>query len=172
MKAILLILNIIIALPICCIKQGKAERDSMIDSTLQMTDTIMQRTLNDIRFKSWKRSEWLNNEYIHTLRNYLNDYNNGKINNPSLDPYKEQIKGKFVVYDINPYLLGGAFIQITFLDMPNRVFSSWIYSHVDEKKRTVKSYEFRSINIEKETTDMTKEDILQATKEMPELKLW
>lgn len=172
MKTILLIFNTIIALSICCIKQGKAERYSVIDSTLQITDTIMQRTLNDIRFEDWERSEWLNNEYIHTLRNYLNDYNNGKINNPSLDPYKEQIKGRFVVYDINPYLLGGAFIQITFLDMPNRVFSSWIYSHVDEKKRTVESYEFRSINIEKETTDMTKEDILQATKEMPELKLW
>ena len=171
MKTILLI-NTIIALSICCIKQRKAERDSMIDSTLQMTDTIMQRTLNDIRFEGWERSEWLNNEYIHTLRNYLNDYNNGKINNPSLDPYKEQIKGKFVVYDINPYLLGGAFIQITFLDMPNRVFSCWIYSHVDEKKRVVESYEFRSIDIEKEITDMTKEGILQAIEEMNGLKLW
>ena len=56
--------------------------------------------------------------------------------------------------------------------MPDRVFSSWIYSNVDEKKETVESYEFRSISIEEERTDMTKEDILQAIKEMDGLKLW
>lgn len=87
-------------------------------------------------------------------------------------PYKEQIKGQFVIYDINPYLLGGAFIRITFLDMPNRVFSSWIYSEVNEDKEIVESYEFRSISIEEETTDITKEDILQAIKEMDGIKLW
>ena len=47
-----------------------------------------------------------------------------------------------------------------------------IYSNVDEKKEIVESYEFRSISIEEETTDMTKEDILQAIKEMEGLKLW
>lgn len=94
------------------------------------------------------------------------------VSNPALDPYKEQIKGQFVIYDINPYLLGGALIRITFLGMPDRVFSSWIYSNVDEKKEIVESYEFRSISIEEETTDMTKEDILQAIKEMEGLKLW
>ena len=77
-----------------------------------------------------------------------------------------------MVYDINPYLLGGAFIRITFLDMPDRIFSSWIYSNVDEKKEIVESYEFCSINIEEETTDMTKWDILQAIKEMDGIKLW
>ena len=98
--------------------------------------------------------------------------NNGKISNSNLDPYKEQIKGQFVVYDINSYLLGGVLIRITFLDMPDRVFSSWIYSNVDEQKEIVESYEFRSISIEEETTGMTKEDILQAVKEVGELKLW
>ena len=77
-----------------------------------------------------------------------------------------------MVYDINPYLLGGALIRITFLDMPDRVFSSWIYSEVNKDKEIVESYEFRSISIEEETTDMTKEDILQAIKEMDGIKLW
>lgn len=172
MKGIFVILATTMFLSACCMKQNNTEQISIIDSTLQTTDTITQRTLNDIRFGNWKDSDWLDNEYIRTLRNYLNDYNNGQVSNPTLDPYKEQIKGKFVVYDITPYLLGGAFIQITFLDMPNRVFSSWIYSNVDEKKGVVESYEFRSINIEEEITDMTKEDILQAIKEMNGLKLW
>lgn len=153
--------------------QDKAKQDSMIDTSIQVTDTIgTRKTLNEIRFDGWERSDWLDNEYIRTLRKYLDDYNKGVVNNPALDPYKEQIKGQFVVYDINPYLLGGALIRITFLDMPDRVFSSWIYSNVDEKKEIVESYEFRSISIEEETTGMTKEDILQAIKEMEGLKLW
>ena len=143
-------------------KSSNAPKDfEDIDTTLQTTDTISSgKTLNDIRFKNWDRSDWLDNEYIRTLRKYLDDYNKGIVSNPNLDPYKEQIKGQFVVYDINPYLLGGAFIRITFLDMPNRVFSSWIYSEVNEDKEIVESYEFRSISIEEETTDMTKEYIL------------
>lgn len=153
--------------------QDNAKQDSIINTTMQVADTIgTRKTLNEIRFDGWERSEWLDNEYIRTLRKYLDDYNNGIVSNPALDPYKEQIKGQFVIYDINPYLLGGALIRITFLDMPDRVFSSWIYSNVDEKKEIVESYEFRSISIEEETTGMTKEDILQAIKEMEGLKLW
>ena len=153
--------------------QDKAKQDSIIDTAMQIAGTISARkTLNEIRFDGWERSDWLDNEYIRTLRKYLDDYNNGIVSNPALDPYREHIKGQFVVYDINSYLLGGAFIRITFLDMPDRVFSSWVYSNVDENKEIVESYEFRSISIEEETTGMTKEDILQAIKEMEGLKLW
>lgn len=119
-----------------------------------------------------EKNYWLDNEYIRTLRIYLDDYNNSIVSNPALDPYREQIKGQFVIYDINSYSLGSALIRITFLDMPDRVFCSWIYSNVDEKKEIFESYEFRSISIEEETTGMTKEDILQAIIEMDGLKLW
>ncbi len=154
-------------------EQDKVKQDSIIDTAIQAEDTIgTRKTLNDIRFDGWERKDWLDNEYIRTLRIYLDDYNKGVVSNPDLDPYKEQIKGQFVIYDITPYLLGGAFIRITFLDMPDRVFCSWIYSDVDEDKEFVESYELRSISIEKETTDMTKEDILQAVKEMDGIKLW
>lgn len=155
-------------------KSSNAPKDfEDIDTLSQTTDSIKRnKSLNDIRFDGWEDSNWLDNEYIRTLRKYLDDYNKGVVSNTNLDPYKEQIKGQFVIYDINPYLLGGAFIRITFLDMPNRVFSSWIYSEVNEDKEIVENYEFRSISIEEETTDMTKEDILQAIKEMDGIKLW
>ena len=160
-----------IALSAC--NQQKSSTLQNIDTTLQTTDTISSgKTLNDIRFKDWDRSDWLDNEYIRTLRKYLDDYNRGTVRNLNLDPYKEHIEGQFVIYDITPYILGGAYIRITFLDMPNRVFSSWIYSEVNEDKEIVENYEFRSISIDEETTDMTKEDILQAIKEMDGLKLW
>lgn len=173
MKTTITSIAILFALSVYSMGQAKAKQDSIIDTAIQVTDTISTwKILNEIRFNGWERSEWLDNEYIRTLRKYLDDYNKGIVSNPALDPYKKPIKGQFVVYDINPYLLGGALIRITFLDMPDRIFSSWIYSNVDEKKEIVESYEFRSISIEEETTDMTKEDILQAMKEMEGLKLW
>ena len=171
MKTIFSLFSMVIPILAFSMEYNNLKQD--IDRTLQITDTISTRkTLNDIRFKDWDRSDWLDNEYIRTLRKYLDDYNSGKVCNANLDPYKEQIKGQFVIYDITPYILGGAYIRITFLDMPNRVFSSWIYSEVNEDKEIVESYEFRSISIEEETTDMTKEDILQAIKEMDGIKLW
>ncbi len=171
MNKLYLIIYTLIILSAC--NQPKSSTVQSVDTTLQTTDTISSgKTLNDIRFKDWNRSDWLDNEYIRTLRKYLDDYNSGKVCNANLDPYKEQIKSQFVIYDITPYLLGGAFIRITFLNMPNRVFSSWIYSEVNEDKEIIESYEFRSISIEEETTDMTKEDILQAIKEMDGIKLW
>lgn len=173
MKTPITFIAIFFTLSVYNMGQDKAKQDSIIDTAMQIADTIgTRKTLNEIRFNGWERSEWLDNEYIRTLRKYLDDYNSVKVCNAKLDPYKEQIKGQFVIYDITPYILGGAYIRITFLDMPNRVFSSWVYSNVDEKKEIVESYEFRSISIEEETTGMTKEDILQAIKEMDGLKLW
>ena len=173
MKAAITFIATLLVLSAYSTEPDKVKQDSIIDTTIQAEDTIgTRKTLNDIRFDGWERSDWLDNEYIRTLRRYLDDYNNGKVSNANLGPYKEQVKGKFVVYDITPYLLGGVLIRITFLDMPDRVFSSWIYSNVDEQKEIVESYEFRSISIEEETTGMTKEDILQAVKEMDGLKLW
>lgn len=144
-----------------------------LDTTLQTTDTISTgKSLNDIRFDGWERSDWLDNEYIRTLRKYLDDYNNSIVSNSALNPYKEQIKGQFIVYEINPFILGGAFIRIVFFNMPDRIFSSWIYSEVNKDKEMVGNYELRFISIDEETTDMTKWDILQAIKEMDGLKLW
>lgn len=135
MKAAFTFIAMLFALSAYSMEQDKAKQDSIVDAAIQMVDTIgTRKPLNDIRFDGWERSDWLDNEYIRTLRKYLDDYNSGKVSNANLDPYKEQIKGQFVVYDINSYLLGGALIRITFLDMPDRVFSCWIYSNVDEKK--------------------------------------
>lgn len=47
-----------------------------------------RKSLNDIRFEGWKEQDWLDNEYIRTLREYINAYNNGQESNPILDPYK------------------------------------------------------------------------------------
>lgn len=76
-----------IALSAC--NQQKSSTLQNVDTALQTTDTISSgKTLNDIRFKDWDRSDWLDNEYIRTLRKYLDDYNKGVVSNTNLDPYK------------------------------------------------------------------------------------
>ena len=175
MKTILLIFAVITTLSIYSQeKPSTVPKDfEDLDTTLQTTDTISTgKSLNDIRFDGWERSDWLDNEYIRTLRKYLDDYNNGIVSDPALDPYKEFIKGQFIVYEINPFILGGAYIRIVFFNMPDRIFSSWIYSEVNEDKEMVGNYELHFISIDEETTDMTKWDILQAIKEMDGIKLW
>ena len=90
MKTAITFIAILFALLAYGMKQDKAKQDSIIDTAMQVEDTIgTRKTLNDIRFNGWERSDWLDNEYIRTLRKYLDDYNNGKISNSNLDPYKE-----------------------------------------------------------------------------------
>ena len=134
-------------------------------------DEKQRPSLNDIRFKDWD-SEWLDNEYIRTLRRYLNDVVNGKIIDDELDDYKSVIAGKFVIGKIEPYLLGGAFIDIIFIDNPSKMFTAWVYSDVDETLQKVTDYQVRSVRLTNEELSYTKEEILETIKVHPELKLW
>ena len=52
-------------IPILAFSMEYSNLKQDIDRTLQTTDTISSgKTLNDIRFKDWDRSDWLDNEYI------------------------------------------------------------------------------------------------------------
>ena len=142
------------------------------DFTEAQESTEVQESLNEIRFKGWDGSKWLDNEYIRTLRKYLDDYSNGQGDNPELAPYRELLKGQFVILEIQPAIAGGTSIRIIFPDNPQHVFSCWIYSQVDTEKKAVTSYECRSVRKEEEPSELTKEEILQLVEEHPELKLW
>lgn len=75
MNKLYLIIYTLIILSAC--NQQKSSTAQNVDTALQTTDTISSgKTLNDIRFKDWDRSDWLDNEYIRTLRKYLDDYPN------------------------------------------------------------------------------------------------
>ena len=154
-------------------KKVEVKEECVLDSALLVTDSVgTSEALNDIRFKGWTRKEWLDNDYIRTLRKYIDDYNEGKVSDVNLDPYREKIRCKFVVYDIEAYMLGGVLLRVLFFDLPDTVFSAWIYSYVDEETKKVKGYDMRSIMVEEEKADCTQEDMLQAVEEVPELKLW
>ena len=149
-----------------------------IDTTSYITecesieDTTYRETLNEIRFAGWTRKEWADNEYIREVRRYLDAYLNGDVENPDLDAHKGYMQGKFIIADISPCLLGGAFIYFSFYDYPDKVFAAMVYSDVDEKTRVVSNYECRSLTYEDLDLNITQEEIRQFLKECPEQKMW
>lgn len=149
-----------------------SEKTAETSDVTSSTDSFPSKSLNDIRFAGWTEKEWLDNEYIRTLRKHLDAYLNGEKLDSHFDEYKEYIKGKFIIANIEPYLLGGAFIQFSFIEKPNKVFSVWVYSEVDEKTEVISNYECRGLRLEEYESNFTKEEILQISAEHPELKLW
>lgn len=125
----------------------------------------------DIRFAGWKLSDWADNEYIRTVRRYLDAYHNGDIANEELDNYKDYIKGKFVIGDIKPSLFGGAFMYILFYDNPEKVFSAMVNSSVDEETGEVYDYVFMGLKLEDFESGYTQEEILLFLELHPEFKL-
>lgn len=79
MKAAITFIATLLALSAYSTEPDKAKQDSIIDTAIQVADTIgTRKTLNDIRFGGWERSDWLDNAYIRSLRRYLDDYNSGE----------------------------------------------------------------------------------------------
>ena len=89
-----------------------------------------------------------------------------------MEPFRKKLAGKFVVIQSDPFMAGGLMVCVVFIDNPNDVFSAWIYSSVDEDAERVVDYEVRAVTLLDEKTELTKEQLLQAIDEYPELKLW
>lgn len=140
------------------------------------TDTMFSNdftpSLNDIRFSGWTEEDWIDNDYIKALRVYLDEFQAGRIEDEELMPYKDKINCQFVVGQIGQFFDGGVFIDIIFLDLPNRVFSSWVYSYVDDETKMITGYEVRDVTIKDELIENSKEEILNDVKEDPNFKLW
>lgn len=139
---------------------------------LDTTEEKRGETLNDIRFAGWGKAEWVDNEYIRTVRRYLDAYNNGEIEDADLDEYKDCVQGKFIIGDIQPWMLGGAIIYIVFYDHPEKLFYSVVYSYVDEQTREVYDYECRGIRLETAEFRSSKDEIEEFLKDCPEHKMW
>ena len=153
------------------LKTEVTAHDTVAADTAEVSDTT-KKSLNDIRFAGWTEKEWLDNEYIRTLRQYLDDYSQGKIENEELEPYRHLTKGQFVVGQIEPFMLGGVFMYIMFVDDPEKVFTVCVYSEVDAEAEKVLNYEVRSIEYQSEVPGIPKELLLQMIQEHPEMKVW
>lgn len=143
-----------------------------VDFVIESDSITEGKSLNDIRFANFTDKDWLDNEYIRTLRRYLDEFNNGIIEDEELEKYKDDVKGEFVIANIEPFLLGGLFIQIVFIEKPENVFTSWVYSDVDEETERIVGYSVRRISLDERKNNLSREQILQEMKEHPEMKLW
>lgn len=179
-KTILVFVTIVLSplMLVNCLHIEKTAGQVSPDTISMSVDSVLEDSegdfggLNAIRFNHFTDEDWNDNEYIRCLRQYITDYNEGKIEDEELDSYKDKIRGQFVVFSISPYIGGGALIHIVFLDSPDDIFAAWVYSSVDEKTETVLDYSVRSIRIEEENSGLTKNDIQEIIKEHPENKLW
>ena len=149
-------------------KEDRATKN-LNDSTANIN---IPKSLNDIRFGSWTKKDWYDNDYFRALRKYIDACYNGEIKNDDLEPYKSALKGKFAIGQAEPCAFGGMFIYFIFLDAPNKIFETWIYSDVDENTETVVDYQVRGVRVSEEDSQFTKDDILSIIKEHPENKLW
>lgn len=153
-------------------KQNASVEQSCDTISIECVDATARKVPNDIRFAGWEYEDWLDNDYIRELRLYINDYLSGEVENTELDEFREDIKGKFAIVNIVPFPLGGARIFICFLDCPSKVFSSWVYSSVDEENEVVLEYICKGLSYFGEEPGYTKEGILKIMSEHPEIKAW
>ena len=137
-----------------------------------VSDKYAGMSLNDIRFDGWTDEDWLDNDYIRALRQYLDDFAAGKVEYPELEPFAKELAGKFVVGAVEPALLGGLTIAIIPFENPDHIFHTWVYSSVVYDEDQESDYEVRYINLSDETTGLTKEDVLEIMKEHPKLHFW
>jgi len=150
--------------------EGTYDEESSYSEEEEDTDDFT--SLNDIRFADFDDDDWLDNEYIWALRHYLDDMDVSKIKDERLMPYRKVIKGKFVIARVEPALMGGLFIMFSFIDKPEGIFSTWVYSEVDEATGEVSNYTVNGIKLEDFENEMSREEILKVMKEHPELKLF
>lgn len=165
------------------IKQEERRSDDMTD-TAQMEKVLDENNLikespqkmlegNEARFNGWIGKDWYENDYFRILRKFFDAYVRGEIENrDDLMFLKPLMNGKFVIYNAEPFLLGGMFISFVFLESPNDIYDVWVYSYVNEGQITIDLSSVRSIHLSKTKSNLTKDSILHRIKEYPENKLW
>ena len=126
--------------------------------------------LNGIRFEEWGDKEWLNNNYIRSVRLYLDAYVLGLVKDEALDKHKETLKGKFCICSIEPYVYGGAWVHIAFVNDTSFSLRFWVYSFVTDN--TISGYEVRSADLIDEPLGLSTEEVKDILKENPYNNLW
>lgn len=163
---------------------GHLNRNQQVDETtiastdtseadyIVKTDSVQTMSLNEIRFNGWSDKDWYDNDYFRELRSYLNLVYNGQLSNENLKSYISLLKSKFTIYKVEPFILGGLFAHIIFIDNPKQVFEAHIYSKVNESDGTIVSYEVRGIRPSDIESHFTKEQIMELLEKHPEIKLY
>ena len=127
--------------------------------------------LNDLRFFGWTEADWYNNNYIRSIRIFMDAYTAGEIGDDFLknlqmgefdkdrrDMYASIMNSKFVIADVELPMLGGILYYLIPLDNAKLVISAWVYSFVFED--CITGYDVRLFEVrEYEEEYISKEDV-------------
>ena len=129
--------------------------------------------LNAIRFEGWGDKEWLNNNYIRSVRLYLDAYNLRLVKDEGLDKHKAALKGKFCICSIEPFMGGGAWMHIAFVDDTSFSLRFWVYSFVNESDpAAIEGYDVRGSDLVDEPLGISPEEIKEILTQNPHNRLW
>lgn len=167
--------SVLMILAICsaCTSKVNKQETTTQEDVVDVEEVIDLEALNEIRFANWGDEEWSDNEYIRTLRKYIDSYNNGDFTDEMMEPFADYLKGKFVINYMEPYFYGGAQILFFFIDKPDIIFNTWVYSEVDYVKKVVTNYEVRGgIEINDENSGLSKEEVMENLEKNPQIRVW
>lgn len=142
-----------------------------VSDTLQVDSASVNQPLNEVRFGNWGRHEYLNNDYILELRRYLDKVAVGEEKSESLAPYTDLIRGKFVIIESQPAMLGGLMLTYLFVDRPNLSFTTQVYSYVGDDN-SISGYEVRSTLVEENDYGVTVDEVKAAVQADPDLNFF
>ncbi len=107
------------------------------------------------------------------MRLYLNAYYLGLVKNEDLDKHKAAMCGKFMVLQFEPFLGGGAWLAVGFVDDPSFFLRFWVYSFVVESDPVnIQGYDVRGVEMFDEPIGLTSEEIKEIIKDDSNQKLW
>ena len=129
--------------------------------------------LNGIRFEEWGDKEWLNNNYIRSVRLYIDAYNVGLVKDEAFDKHKDALKGKFCICSIEPFMAGGAWMHIAFVEDTSFSLRFWVYSFLpDTEPVIIEGYDVRSVDLIDEPLGISPSELKEILKENPLNTLW
>ena len=129
--------------------------------------------MDSMVFASRSGAEWLNNNYIRSVRLYLDAYVLGLVKNEAFDKHKSAMKGKFIICQIEPFMGGGAWMHITFVDDTSFSLRFWVYSFVNESNPiAIEGYDVRGADLVDEPLGISPSELKDILKENPLNTLW
>ena len=107
------------------------------------------------------------------MRLYIDAYNLGLVKDEGLDKHKAALKGKFCICSIEPFMGGGAWMHIAFVDDTSFSLRFWVYSFVNESDpAAIEGYDVRGSDLVDEPLGITPEEIKEILKQNPHNQLW
>ena len=140
-----------------------ATEEEDLESILDINSPNADKSLNEIRFDGWTDDDFFNNDYLRAFRRYMDAYLQGKEfdeteADPSvLEPYRERLRGKYLVHDVRVFPFGGLLYSLIPIDDAALMLKVWIYSTVEDNGH-INAYLVRYVGVAQDIEEMLREE--------------